>query len=119
MIYLIHMWTLNGLVIFKKFLLRNEDRYMTFPELMDFEFGGIDTNEILSKMNLEVIENTPEEIRDVSIEMDKRLAGTWETTDSDEELQDKFWALFGPNKLRSPDLRIGAQYLRQNKDLLD
>ena len=37
----------------------------------------------------------------------------------DEELQDKFWALFGPNKLRSPDLRIGAQYLRQNKDFLE
>ena len=92
---------------------------MTFFEVMNLEFGGVDTNEIFAKLNLQLIENTPEEICAVTIEMDKRLNGTWETNKEDEELQQRFWALFGPDKLKSPDLRIGAKYLRENKDLLD
>jgi len=87
--------------------------------VMNLNIGGVDTNEILSKLNLELIENTPEEILAATIEMDERLNGTWKSTQKDEELQKRFWALFGPDKLKSPDLRIGAEYLRQNKNLLE
>ena len=107
-----------GLVIFKKFHLKNKNRYMSFSEMMNLEFGGIDTNEKFTRMNLELEENTPEEIHSVTVEMDERLNGTWQTTEEDEELQERFWAIFGPDKLKSPDLRIGTEYLRQNKDLL-
>jgi hypothetical protein len=69
-------------------------------------------------LGLEGIENTPEEISAVTIEMDERLNGTWETTEEDEELQQKFWTLFGPNKLKSSDLRIGAEFLRQHRERL-
>lgn len=108
----------HGLVIFKKFYLKNEKRFMTFSESINLKFGGRDTNEILASLNLELIENTPEEIRAVTIEMDERLNGTWQTTPDDEELQKRFWALFGPDKLKSPDLWIGAEYLRDNQELL-
>ena len=91
---------------------------MTFSERMNLVFGQKDTNEIIAKLNLELIENTPEEIKAVTIEMDDRLNASWQTTEEDEELQQRFWALFGPDKLRSPDLRIGAEFLRKNKDLL-
>jgi putative glycosyltransferase (TIGR04372 family) len=110
--------TVSGLVIFKKFYLKKEKLFMTFSEIMNLEFGGRDTNEIFASLNLELIENTPEEIRTVTIEMDERLNGTWQTTPDDEELQKRFWALFGPDKLKSPDLRIGAEYLRDNQELL-
>ena len=50
--------------------------------------------------------------------MDERLNGTWETKEEDKELQERFWLLFGPNKIKSPNLRIGAEFLRKNKDLL-
>ena len=91
---------------------------MSFSEIINLEFGSIDTNEIFAKLNLELIENTPKEIRDVTIEMDERLNGTWVTTEEDEELQKRFWSLFGPDKLKSLNLRIGTEYLRQNKELL-
>ena len=113
------VYVLKGLVIFKKFYLKNENCQMTFSEIMSLKFGGADTNEKFAKMNLELIENTPEEICAVTVEMDQRLNGTWQTTKEDEELQHRFWALFGPDKLKSPDLRIGAEYLRQNIDLLE
>ena len=91
---------------------------MSFSEIINIEFGGNDTNEIFARLNLELVENTPDEIHAVTIEMDEQLNGTWETTEEDEKLQQRFWDLFGPDKLKSPDLRIGAEYLRQNKDLL-
>ena len=114
----ISTWVLNGLFIFKTFYLRSEDRNMTFSEIINLEFGGIDTNEIFQKIDLELIENTPEEIRAVSIEMDERLSGNWETKKEDEELQEQFWLLFGQDKIKSPDLRVGADFLRQNQELL-
>ncbi len=114
----ISIYVSKGLCIFKKFYLKDEDRYMTFPETMNLELGGEDTNEILTKLNLELIENTPEEISDVTIEMDERLNGSWVTTEEDKKLQDRFWALFPPFKLKSPDLLIGANFLRKNKYLL-
>jgi len=115
----ISTWTLNSLFIFKKFYLVKEKRFMVFSEILDLEFGGIETNEIFSKLNIELIENSPEEIRQVSIEMDERLNGTWETKEEDKELQERFWLLFGPNKIKSPNLRIGADFLRKNKDLIN
>ena len=51
--------------------------------------------------------------------MDDRLNGIWETNEEDEELQRRFRALFGPDKLKSPSLRMGAEFLRQNRDLLE
>ena len=112
------VYAVRGLVIFKKLHLKKENHYMSFSGIMSLDFGGNDTNKIFDSLNLEVIENTPEEIRDVTIEMDERLNGTWETTKEDVELQERFWALFGPDKIKSPDLRIGTKFLRQNKELL-
>ena len=114
----ISTWVLNGLFIFKKFYLKNEKRFMTFYEIMNIDFFSKDTNEIFEKLNLELIENTHEEISAVTIEMDERLNGTWQISEEDEKLQESFWALFGPDKLKSPDLLVGAEYLRQNKHLL-
>jgi putative glycosyltransferase (TIGR04372 family) len=84
----------------------------------ELEFGGIDTNNIFEKLNLRLIENTPEEISAVTVEMDERLSGNWKETVKDKKLQQKFWDLFEHYTLKSPDLRIGADYLRQNKHLL-
>ena len=37
----------------------------------------------------------------------------------DKELQERFWLLFGPSKIKSPNLRIGADFLRKNKDFIN
>ena len=91
---------------------------MNFSEIMNLEFGGVNTNNIFEKLNLELIENSPEEISAVTVEMDERLSGNWKETVIDKKLQQKFWDLFVHYTLKSPDLRIGADYLRQNKELI-
>ncbi len=114
----ISTWVINGLFIFKKFYKKEDSRLLSFTEILALDFGGPDTINIFTKLGLELIENTPEEIRAVTIEMDERIKGTWKPSPEDNELQNKFWSLFGPDKLRSHDLRIGAEFLRQNKELL-
>ena len=57
---------------------------------------------------------------DLAMEMNQRLDGKWVTTPQDEILQQKFKSLFhtDPHCYGFPS-RIGAQFLRENKDLLD
>ena len=112
----ISTWTHTSLVIPKKVYSKKEGWLLKFSELLEFLI--IPCNPLIIK-HLEFIENTSEEITAVALEMDDRLNGIWETNEEDEELQRRFWALFGPDKLKSPSLRMGAEFLRQNRDLLE
>ena len=93
---------------------------MTFREIIKSGAGMIYHTELFEQQGIELIENTSEEIRDVVIEMDERLNGTWETTEQDEEFQRQFWSLFKPNEKNTVfRCRTGTKFLRQNKDLLN
>jgi len=112
-------WYSNSLVLFKKHWLKEEKRFMTFREIIESGAGKFYYSELFEQQGIELIENTPEEIRDVVIEMDERLKGTWETTDEDEELQRQFWSLFKPNEENSVfRCRTGTAFLRENRELL-
>jgi putative glycosyltransferase (TIGR04372 family) len=113
-------WGKNNLFIPKKLWLREEHRFLTFREILDSGVGRFIENEQYEKYGIEVIENTPEEITALAIEMDERLKGTWQTTEEDEKLQRRFWALFKPSELNQVfRSRIGAEFLRQNQELLE
>lgn len=110
-------WVLNGLFIFKKFYSLKEKRLLSFSEIINSNFGAPE-KDFFAEEKIELIENTPEEIRDVAVEMEERLKGTWEIMPEDEPLQERFWALFGPDQLKSPEVRVGAKFLRQNEQIL-
>lgn len=119
-IELVRGWYKNCLIIFKKHWLKKEKRFMTFREIIESGAGKYYYNELFEQQGIELIENTPEEIRDVTIEMDERLNGTWETTEQDEELQKQFWPLFKPNEENTVfRCRTGTKFLQQNRDLLN
>ncbi len=86
---------------------------------MDLPIGNPQTKDFFDQEQIELIQNTPEEIRDVALEMQQRLDHTWEASPEDEDLQERFWELFGPYCVKSADLRIGAKFLRQNQHLLN
>ena len=93
---------------------------MTFKEILRSGAGKYLRASQYQQTGIQLIENTPEEITAIAVEMVERLDGNWQSTDYDEALQRKFWALFKPNELNQTFvLRIGAEYLRQNADLLD
>ena len=110
----------HDLFIPKKLWLRGERRLLTFREIVHSGVGRIAKGHEYERLGIEPVENSPEEIAAVAVEMDDRLNGVWRATEEDEELQKRFWALY---KLQEPDRvfrwRIGTGFLRQNRELLE
>lgn len=114
----IYSWKLNELIIPKKLWLKEDSRFITLREVLESGAGEFLHTEQYIQYGIELIENTPEEIKALAIEMDERLKGTWQTTAEDEDLQRRFWEIF--KKYANPNLhgeyraRIGAHFLRNN-----
>lgn len=124
-------WRTGDLFIPMKIWSVEENRLLSFREYIEFAGDirggdirdGIDSNiyahNKIATGKYRVIENTPEEIRDLAREMNDRLDGTYVTTEEDEELQKKFQSLLYPDDFfYGTPARIGAKFLRENKELL-
>lgn len=109
----------GALLIPKRIWSIKKKRLLTFREILQSDVADYSWGEHYAKAGLEMIENTAGEILDLAMEMNERLDGTFKTTEEDEVLQSRFHSLFPPH-LYSYDapIRIGAQFLRQNKELL-
>ncbi len=115
----VNLW-LHNLTIFKKYRLPNEGRIMSFREIVESGAGRLLDAEDYAQRGIELIDNTPEEIEDVVLEMDARLRGEWQGTEEDEELQQRFWRILERSPLQGYRCgRIGAAFLRKNRQLLD
>lgn len=107
------------LTILRKIWIKDKKRFMTFREILDSGVGKFLHLEDYQKNNLEIIDNTSDEIQIATVEMNNRLNMTWITSEDDEELQRIFWSLFKPSEAnRVFHSRIGADFLRQNQELL-
>ena len=113
-------WGKDDIFIPKKLYLKEEKRFLTFREILDSGMGGFQRTQEYEQAGVEHVENTPEEICDLVIEMDERLKGTWQGHPEDEELQKRFWSLFKTSEINKNVFlsRVGAKFLRQNRELL-
>ncbi len=110
----------------KKLWLVQERRFMTFREIFNSDVYRYGKSEQYEKAGIEVIENTENEIAAVVKEFDDYLNGVWQTTEEDEILQKRFRTLFkygyrvfsNTKKNDAFRMRIGAEFLRQNVQLL-
>lgn len=119
----------HDLLIFKKLWLRHEHRLLTVREIFRTGFAERVGNfriDAYEQLGIEIIDNTPDEITAVAVEMDERLKGRWHSTEEDEELQRRFWTIYQdalncwpgelvPLKDRVLRSRIGAEFLRQHQ----
>jgi len=110
----------HDLFIPKKLWLKDERRFLRFREIIESGIGRLFDTEKYAKLGIEVIDNTPQEICALTSEMDERLKGSWKALAEDDALQQCFWSIFKNSELnRVFLLRIGAEFLRQNRSLLD
>ena len=115
-----YTWGPDYLFIPKKLWLKKEQRYLTMREAFDSGAATFLQSELYEDHGIEIVENTPEEITSLVLEMDERLKGNWRTSDQDEDLQQRYWSFFQPNEwYKVFRARIGAQFLRENHQLLD
>ena len=113
------------LVITKHHINKKNNNKLTVSEIFLFNLALAFYSKDFEKNGVELIDNSPEEIRDLVIEMDDRLNGNWIETKEDLLLQEKFKDLFKEN-LKKLKLKIklnseikanfGTKYLRQNPD---
>ena len=101
-----------------------EDQNLSLKETLASGVAFAMSDSDYESKGLCLIDNTPEEIRDVVIEMDERLNGTWQSHEDDEKLQQKFWKIFPTNAVDSAKgrplhgvikSRFGASFLRNNR----
>ena len=102
-----------------------EQRHLTFAEILSSSLtAGIDQSSY-DRFGVDILENSPEEINDIVLEMLMRLDGKLTYSESDEGLQERFRSLTGAcgTFLGQKDLtinsRIGKDFLRKYDSLLD
>jgi putative glycosyltransferase (TIGR04372 family) len=112
-------WSSNYLFIPKKLWLRQERRMLTFSEILKSGIGRFLFSQEYEKLNIEVINNTQDEITALAVEMEQRLKGEYRDSQEGEDLQKSFWSLFKFNDMNGLfRSRIGAEFLRQNRELV-
>ena len=102
---------------------RATKRHLGIREVFDRKLINAGESRVYEEAGVDVVDNTPEEIRDLAMELDERLKGTWHPQAQDEQLQQQFWDIFRqqcpPKHVGSVQPRIGAAFLRQHRYLLD
>ncbi len=110
----------EDLIIFKLHKNKNSDQLISFRNcLHSFLSWSLDEQDY-DEFDIELLENSPEEIRDVVIEMLERLDKQYFYHDEDEELQNRFKSLLTSyNPARHSHGRVGMAYLKKYTHLLE
>lgn len=115
----------HDIIIFKRCRDRNSGRWIPIRELigrgLDSDWLTLEEIETLEADGIEFVENTPDEVLDLVREMDMRLDRRWTADPEDEALLDRFRALSPSQAFDGSGFpgRVGAAWLRENRQLLD
>jgi putative glycosyltransferase (TIGR04372 family) len=113
----IQPWFNKDLCIFKLYWSEREACYLNFEEVLSLTFAGSKGTGCPAFQGIEFVDNTPQEINDVVIEMLDRLEGKLQYSNKDEELQERFARLYSSHS-RKANARIGRDFLRKWEHLL-
>ena len=116
-----YLHNLHSITIIKKFYSKSKKRLLTFKEILEIEniVGNFGTDKFIKDFNdVEILENSPEEINEAVQEMQQRLNGKWKSLPEDIDFQNKFWQINGMYKVKSANVLIGAKFLRRYNHLL-
>jgi putative glycosyltransferase (TIGR04372 family) len=87
-------WFEKTILLSKRHLDVQNNRNLTFNQILNSSLGFNTKTAEYSEKGIVLIENTPEEIYDVAIEMEERLVGTWQSNVGDEVLQKRFREIY-------------------------
>ena len=120
------------LVLTKHHINKKNQQELTISEIFSANVAFAYTSDEYKLNDVELEENSPEEIRDLVIEMNERLSGRWKDTNEDLLLQKRFWSIFEHrikrlnlkhisknlhfNNKKKIKIRFGAKFLRENQN---
>ena len=92
-----HTETGKDLLLTKHHFDKKNKKKLTVSEIFAHKVALSLGSKEFEENNVFLKENSPEEIKDLVIEMDERLNGSWKETEQDLLLQKKFWSIFEQN----------------------
>lgn len=117
---LIEPWMDTWIMIFKKYWLIKEKRFLKISEILKSGYGRFNKSEEFKEAGVELVNNTKEEIVEVNDEMIQRIQGNWEENEENLYLQEKFWRNFKDSKLHGNfSGKIGSKFLKDNQNLIN
>ena len=96
----------------------SEKRYLTFAEVLLSPLRGLYRTEDFEAAGVSLVDNSPEEIRDLAVEMMDRLDGNFHYSAEDERLQKRFKALLEAEPMYGTRAHVGRDFLRKYAWLL-
>ncbi len=109
----------NDVAIPKLLWSENEQRLLTFAEIMRSDIANFRFAELYRRHGLTVLQNTPEDVADLAGEMLERCEGRAVYTAADEARQARFTRLFRPGHFGYGGVnRIGRDFLRKYENLI-
>lgn len=97
-----------------------EDRLLTFSEVMSSPMSNFRFNDQFKDCGIKLLDNSPEDVRDLAVEMMDRLEGSIDYTEEDQELQDRFVSLFKPGHYTyGAGGRVGREFLRKYYNFIE
>jgi putative glycosyltransferase (TIGR04372 family) len=104
----------------KLYLNKINNNLMGFKEIMSSDCANFRYNDLFVNEQIEVINNTSEEIKDTVMEMYLRLSNKWITLPDDEELHDLYLFNLKENHYAfNSSARVGMAFLKKYKNLLN
>jgi hypothetical protein len=98
---------------------RDEQRLLTFPEILNSPIANFRYAPLYQEAGVDLIDNSPDEIRDLAIEMLDRIEGKTVYTPEDQVLQQRFKSMFRPGHYSCGAIsRAGRDFLRKYSFLL-
>lgn len=117
-----HTFFHNGIFIIKKHIDLETKRPLSMSEIVA---RGVDLGDPYESRGVQLVDNTPEEILNVTLEMVERLEGSWKELQEDRRLQERFRSLFPVNALELEfgiplhgkiRAKFGTDFLRKNHE---
>ena len=108
-----------GDISIPKLLIDAQGRFLSLPEAFAGEASELFLAPEFAERGLKTVDNTPQEIAELAIEMLDRLDGNVKDEPDDADLQSRFRALIQPHHYCwHASARIGRAFLRRHRDLL-
>jgi len=116
---LMHFCDPQDISIFKRFRRKADNRCLSIRELVDSGRACRPIELFVEDDEVEIVDNTEEEICEAVLEMHERLEGTWRDSPDDASLQQMFRSYFKVSEHNSAfNSLVGVLFLRRHCELL-
>ena len=103
----------------KRYRSLREHRELTFAEVLRSPWRSLGRTADYEAAGIGWVDNHPEEIRELAVEMLDRLEGRLSSSADDETLQQRFQSLLQLKPAWGTTARVGREFLRRHEDLLE